>query len=334
MSSADQELPGKTVAQFFREWLELAKMRLRYSSLSGYRINIERHILPTLGEIPLADLRPEHLNKLYAELLANGRVDGTGGLSPRTVQYTRTILQRALKDAVRWGLVERNVTNLTDAPRVRTPEMKTWTRDEVRRFLSHVRRDRYYVAWFLAVMTGLRRGELLGLRWRDVDLEAGRLQIRQTLVATGNVVLWSEPKTRGSRRVVVLPPDAIDMLRAHASLQDREKPAWSADNIGCDVVFTKPDGSPVHPDRFTRWFARHARDAGLPHIRLHDLRHTFATLALEAGIHAKVVSEMLGHSNIVITLETYSHVLPVIHEEAAGKVSDVILGRDKKGEPY
>jgi integrase len=330
LATADQPEPKKTLAVFLREWLKLAEMRLRYSTWSGYRTNIEHHILPTLGDIPVADLKPEHLNALYAELLSNGRVDGTGGLAPRTVQYVRTILRKALKDAMRLGLVDRNVTLLTDSPRSRRPEMRTWAADQVRQFLAHVRNDRYFMAWYLAATTGLRRGELLGLKWRDVDLEGGRLQIRQTLVATGNRIYWSEPKTKGSRRMVAIPEDAVLLLRGHAARQKEEKQRWSGENLGSDVVFTQPDGSPVDPDRFTRWFARHARDAYLPHIRLHDLRHTFATLALEAGIHVKVVSEMLGHDNIVITLDTYSHVMPVIHDEAAAKVSDVIFGKLKK----
>ncbi len=204
--------------------------------------------------------------------------------------------------------------------------MQTWDAEQLRAYLQHVREDRLFAAWFLAATTGMRRGEVLGLRREDVDLTAGTLAVRQAITAVGYRVVVTEPKTERSRRRISLDPATIAALRDHLKQQAKERLAWGPAYRDQGLVFAKEDGSPVHPDEFSKAFQRRASDAGLPRIRLHDLRHTYATLALAAGVHPKVVSDRLGHSTITLTIDTYSHSIPSLEEQAANAVADLIIG--------
>ena len=191
--------------------------------------------------------------------------------------------------------------------------------------------DRLFAAWLLLVTTGMRRGEVLALRWADVDLDARRLAIRRTTVIVGYEPEQSDPKTKAGRRVVALDERTVSALRNHRDDQERERkaagPLWHRTGL----VFAREDGSAIHPQRFSKWFTRHARRAGLPPIRLHDVRHSYATAALSAGVPAKVVSSRLGHASVGITLDTYSHVLPSFDEQAATTVADHIFGPPQEG---
>jgi integrase len=198
--------------------------------------------------------------------------------------------------------------------------------EELRAFLDQVRSDRLFAAWLLIVTTGMRRGELAGLRWIDVDLDAGRVSPRRPRVVVNYQVVVSEPKTAKGRRSLALDPATVAALRRHRTQQAQERLAAGSFWQDSGLVFAWPDGSPIHPQRFSSWFEQHARVAGLPRIRLHDVRHSYATAALAAGIPAKVVSERLGHANIAITMDTYSHVLPGLDAVAAGTVAQLILG--------
>lgn len=302
---------------------------MRESTWRSYELNVRVHLIPELGHVRLQDLTAMKIDAFYAGLLENGwrRSGKSGGLNPRTVRYIGMILKRALAAAVKKRKLERNPAN--DAERVRVTgenEMRTWNADELRTFLTHVQKDRLYVAYLTAAMTGLRRGELLGLRWRDLDLEAGRLSVRQTLLAPQDKIMWSEPKTKKSKRSVALDIDTGDALKTHRARQNEEKLAWGPAYENGDLVFAQENGEPIHPNRFSMWFDRRVVAAGVPRIRLHDLRHTHASLALAAGVNPKVVSERLGHATISITLDTYSHVIPAIEEEAAERVARVVFG--------
>jgi integrase len=299
--------------------------RMRRGRRSGPN---ERHVIvetPHLGSVRLQALTPAQLNRFYATLLDKGGRTGKG-LSGKTVKNTHVMIHRAFRDAVRWGRVTRNVAELADPPKTRRPEMKTWTAHDLRTFLEHVRPHRFYAAWLVAGTTGLRRGEILGLHWRDVDLDAARLSVRAALVMVDNSPTWSEPKTAKGRRSVPLPAETVAALRAHRAHQLKERLALGTGYQDEDLVFCREDGMTFHPDTFERTFDRLAAQAGLPPIRLHDLRHTFATLALSAGVHPKVVSEILGHANISITLDTYSHAIPAMQEEAATRIAALFLG--------
>jgi integrase len=276
--------------------------------------------------MPLRSITPATLNTMYADMLANGRKDGKGGLSSATVRYVHSVIRRALKDAQRWNLVTRNVADAADPPRIVRAQIRTWSARELRTFLEHVKDDRLYAAYVLAATTGMRRGEVMGLRWQDVDLDTARVSISQTLVVVdGYDVQYSEPKTAKGRRNVALDEQTVKALRKQRERQIVERALWGDAYEDADLVFAKENGAELHPDGFSDAFVRHAKAAKLPHIRFHDLRHTHATLALAAGIHPKVVSERLGHASITITLDTYSHAIPAMQETAASLVASLVF---------
>jgi len=254
-----------------------------------------------------------------------------GGLAPKTVRNVHGVLHATLRDAVRWGYLPRNIAAGADLPKSVTPEMHVWNPEQLRAFLEHVRRHSLHAAWLLFATTGMRRGEVTGLRRIDVDLEAGRVSPRRPRVVVNHEVVASEPKTAKGRRSLALDPATVAALREHRTRQLEQRlavgPRWQDSGL----VFTWPDGHAIHPERFSRWFEQHARAAGLPKIRLHDVRHSYATAALAAGVPAKVVSERLGHANIAITMDTYSHVLPGLDAQAAGTVARLILGPSEPG---
>lgn len=310
-----------------QDWLPAMRARVRASTWDSYARNVRLHINPGLGALALQALTPAKLNEFYGALLEDGRRNGEGGLSPKTVRYVHGILRKALGDAVRWTLVPRNVADYADPPSARAsaPQMKTWNADEVAAFLSHTAEDRLHAAWVLAATTGMRRGEILGLRWTDVDLNATRLSVQQTLVSVAYKVEFSTPKTARGRRSLALDATTVEALRTYRKGQLEERMAWGPAYEESGLVFTREDGRPIHPDRFTQMFDKHVKDAGLPRIRLHDLRHTYATLALAAGVHPKVVSERLGHATVAFTLDVYSHAVPALQEDAAERVASLIF---------
>lgn len=318
----------RTVGSYLEgDWLPAVKARLKASTWDSYSRNIRLHISPELGPIPLQALTATRLNEFYASLISEGRRDGNGGLAPKTVRYLHGIIRKALADAARWNLLQRNVADQADPPTIRStaPEMKTWTADELAQFLDFVSDDRLYAAWVVAATAGLRRGEVLGLRWIDIDLNASRLSVQQTLVSVAYETRFSVPKTARSRRSVSLDATTVAALRAHRKRQLEERMSWGQAYRDSGLVVTREDGTLVHPDRFTQMFDKHVKDAGLPRIRLHDLRHTHATLALAAGVHPKVVSERLGHATVAFTLDVYSHAVPALQEEAADRIAALIF---------
>ena len=315
----------RTIASFLvDEWLPAVKPKLRASTWASYRTNTNAHVVPVLGEVKLQGLTPVQLNLFYAHLLESGRRRG-GGLSPKTVRNIHVMLHRALKDAVRWGYLPRNVAVAVDPPVGRSAERHVWTPDQLGAFLEHVRADRLYALWLLVATTGMRRGELAGLRWVDINFANARVSPQRPRVVVDHAVEVSEPKTAKGRRALALDPATLAVLREHQTRQAEEKAVIGAGYRHSGLVFTWPDGSPIHPDLMTRWFEQHSRAAGLPRIRLHDVRHSYASAALAAGVPAKVISERLGHATVGFTLDTYSHVLPGLDEAAAQAVAQLIL---------
>jgi integrase len=235
------------------------------------------------------------------------------------------MLHRALKDAVRWGYLPRNVADAVDPPVGRSAERHVWTPDQLGAFLEHVRADRLYALWLLVATTGMRRGELAGLRWVDIDFANARVSPQRPRVVVDYAVQVSEPKTAKGRRALALDAATLAVLREHQTRQAEEKAVIGAGYQDSGLVFTWPDGAPIHPDLITRWFEQHSRAAALPKIRLHDVRHSYASAALAAGVPAKVISERLGHATVGFTLDTYSHVLPGLDAAAAQAVAQLIL---------
>lgn len=312
-----------TTADFLSRWLEWTRGSIRDTSWERYEGIVRVHLSPALGKAKLADLRPQHLQKLYADKRADG-------LSPRTVRYIHATLRRALGQAVRWGVVSRNVATLVDPPRLQRAELHPPTNAHVRKLLDTAREheDQLAPLWTVAVYSGCRLGEILGLQWPDVDLQGGRITIRRTLVATRNLEpVYGEPKTRRSQRTVSLPPEAIEALQTQLAHQAERQAKSGVDYAEYNLVFATRIGTPFRARNVQRDFKLALKRAGLEQsIRFHDLRHFAATLMLGAGVHPKVASERLGHSTVGITLDLYSHVVEGLDVDAAERMQRAIRG--------
>jgi len=321
--------PNKiTLGEWLRQWLkDYVSMNTTDRTQESYTSIVERHLIPSLGKVTLTDLQPLHIQSYYAEKLNKGRADGKGGLSARSIVYHHRILSNSLDYAVKMGIVVRNVVKLIQPPRVAKVTMNTLSPEEVTKFLDAARETDYYVYFATLLYTGLRRGELLALRWRNLDLESTALTVVETAykLGNGNYVI-KEPKTTQSRRTVTLPPSLVELFKVYRADQELLRIQLGVSLNADDFVFIRPDGSPINPNAVTLAFRRIIKKAMLTSIRIHDLRHTHATLMLKAGVHPKVVSERLGHANIGITLDIYSHVLPGMQEAAAEKFDGIFEG--------
>jgi integrase len=283
-------------------------------------------VVPALGKTPLADLRPHHIQAYYVEALKSGRTDGTGGLSPRTVAYHHRILSEALEQAVRQNLLVRNPAKMVDPPRPKRAEIGMLAAEDIRRFLQAAAESEYFGLLVAALYTGARLGELLALQWRNVDLDKRTMTITHTLYRTGSEWHLKEPKSARSRRQIVMPASLASNLLEHRKTLEAERAAMGGVLTAEDFVFGQLNGKPRDERSVNRGFDRVLRNAGLRHIRFHDLRHTHASLLLKAGVHPKVVSERLGHGSVSFTLDVYSHVMPGLQESAAVKLEELIGG--------
>lgn len=306
---------------------------------ASYKQDVNAYVLPHVGAVKLQTLTPAHLERLYDWLEESGGRQGQG-LSPKTVANVHGLLHKALEDAVKRGKVPRNVADAVEAPRASRSRPQVWSPDQLRRFLVHVRSDRVYAAWLLWATTGMRRGEVAGLIWSDLDLDAAHVSVEWTLGVVEAKPTWKRrPKSDAGERRMALDPATVAAVREHHSRQAEDRLMLGAayQSVQSDwrgeqrkgLVFAWPDGSLIHPERFSKWFADHCVSAGLPRIRLHDLRHTYATVGLQnaTGWHeVKVISKRLGHASIGITLDTYAHVLPSADEETANTLARAILG--------
>ena len=309
---------------FLDEWLAGQKARLRSSTHHSYAIASKR-LKQHLGRCKLQALTPLQIEKFYADLLDHGGRTGEG-LAPKTVKNTHVVLRKALADAERLGLVQRNAAAAARGPSVTRREMTTWSSDQLKEFTAVAQESRMRNAFTILASTGVRRGEALGLRWGDIDFDSSQIAIVQTVSTVGSKIVVGQPKTAGSRRTVYVHDTTIKALRQQRQLQAEERlaagPVWESGN---DLVFRNVTGGPVNPDQFSKHFNELVEQAEVPRIRLHDLRHTNATLSLKAGVHPKVVSERLGHSSIAITLDLYSHVTPGISRDAAATVESMMF---------
>ena len=318
--------PGKTtVADFLERWLKDYQPNLSPRGFERYGSIIRGHLLPGLGSIPLTQLRPEHLQRYYT-----GKLDD--GLSAGSVRYHHAVLHVALKTALKWGLLPRNPADAVTPGKVHTREMQTWDESDVPRFLElqAVRDTPYYELFYLALFTGMRRSELLALRWCDMDLLLCQLYVNRGLhqLKDGSYI-FTEPKSAKSRRTIALPPSAAVVLREYKGKQEVTKAMLGISLRDDDLVFSRLDGMPLRPNTVTRAWKTLAARAGLKAIRLHDARHTHASIMLKQGIHPKIVQERLGHSSIQITLDTYSHVAPGLQEAAAARFDEGLAPRQR-----
>lgn len=325
----------RTVGEYLESWLEMKSAGVRRDVRSAYGFCVSAYIVPSIGRVRLAKLSAEHVQRMIADLSAPER-----GLAPATVHKAYSVLRTALNQAVRLGLVARNVALLVDRPRVGRREMRCWDPEQALRFLDVARSEepRLYALYVVALTTGLREGELLALRWRDVVLDeaalTGALRVQHTLHwgEDGRMRL-EEVKTPMSRRHVQLSSYAVRVLLQHRAAQDEERRRLGAIWRDHELVFCNRMGGALRVSILRRRsFLRLVELAGVPRIRFYDMRHTAATLLLVGGVHPKIVSEMLGHSSVAITLSIYSHVLPMLQGEAAATM-DRLLGRPSVSSP-
>ena len=315
----------KNVAEYLTGvWLPAAKIDLRASTHDSYRRNIERYVVPMIGGIRLRQLSGDDLTGMYAELLERGGRKGEG-LSPRSVRYVHAIIRKALSDAVDRNFVYRNVAEQAHPPKQarNRDAIRAWTKPQLDAFLEYVSDDRLYALWHLLATTGMRRGEAIGLSWDAIDLEAGRVTVKRALVAVGYEPEFSPTKT-GRERSVGLDQRTVAVLRAHAEQQAAEMQALGDEYEDHGLVFCRENGDALHPDRVSKMFAAHVKDSALPKIRLHDLRHTHATLLKKAGVDILTISRRLGHAGIAITADTYTHDDPAADAAAAEAVAALV----------
>ncbi len=304
----------QTVGNFIERWLEdSVKPSLRPKTYASYSQVARLYLLPYIGRISLQKLTPQQL-----QAFLNNRV--ADGLSPRTVQYTHAVLRRALGQAMKWGLVPRNVALLVDLPRMSAREVEPLSPEQVKVFLKEIRGDRLETLYLVAMGVGLRKGELLGLRWEDVDLDADTLNVRVALQRIDGALRLVDLKTRRSRRTVALPQLVVKALKSHRVRQIEERLAAGDAWQEFGFVFTTTIGTPLEPRNVTRHFHQALEKSGLPRQRFYDLRHTCASLLLAQGIQPRVLMEILGHSQISLTMNTYAHVMPQLEREAAEKM--------------
>jgi integrase len=312
----------QTVEQFLHRWLaDVVAGSVRPRTYDSYRTTVQRHILPPLGRQPLVKLNAQHITALL-------KAKSTEGLSPRTVKYIRTVLRIALNQAVKWDLIPRNVVSVVPAPRIERYEVGTFTPEQAQQFLNAVKGDRLEALYTVALALGLRQGEALGLRWADVDLDHGILRVRTALQRIDGKLTLVPPKTEKSKRTIDLPPIAVQTLRAHYARQLEERLQAGAQWQDYGLVFASRMGTPLEKSGVGKRFRALLGNAGLPLMRFHDLRHCCASLLLAQNVHPKIVQEILGHSQISMTLDLYSHVLPSAKRAAAHMMDDMLRAND------
>ncbi len=305
-----------SLATFFGRWLAVTGSHLRPSTLRAYRLDTQR-LVPFLGRVPLRSLNPGMIASTYASPLESG-------LSARSVEQAH--VSCTLKQAMHWGIIGRNPSELVTPPRPRTREITALNRCQLNHLLAFTAGSRWHVLWVLLGTTGMRLGEALGLKWDDVDLAEGRLVIQRTLQRhPGRGLVFAPPKTEKSRRTIHLSDAARQSLLRHRQSEE-DRRCQAKDWIESGLVFTNMRGGPVESGEINRALTRALQPAGLPHIRVHDLRHTVASILLEAAVHPKIVQDLLGHSTIRLTLDTYSHLTPALHRQAARTMDLVLAG--------
>jgi integrase len=314
---------GISLGEFLDQWLtETVKPRVRPWTFAGYEVHVRRHIKPALGRVPLGKITPQHVQHLLNQKLEEG-------LKPKTVRYLRGTLRTALGQAVRWGLVSRNAAALVDGPRVERFDIQPFTPDEARTFLKSIRGHRLEALYTVALTMGLRQGEALGLRWQDVDLDLGYIRITKQLQRVHGAPQLVEPKTARSRRTLAMPPMIASALTDHKARQNSERSTEPSRWVETALVFTTLEGKPLDGTAISKGFHTLLAQAGLPQRRFHDLRHSCATLLLVQGVSPRVVMDVLGHSQIGLTMNTYSHVIPDLRRDAAARMQDLLGDRDR-----
>ncbi|WP_436711839.1 tyrosine-type recombinase/integrase [Brevibacillus formosus] len=315
-----------TFGEFILDWLHtVAKPTLRVTTQAGYRSAIHSRLIPAFGTYKMVDIKPVQIMRYYSSLLDEK-------VSEEYVQYLHSILKNSFNTAVKWGLIKNNIMQNVDQPKRKRKEMKVWNIDEANRFLEAVKNDKpyYYILYLLAIYTGMRRGEILALKWKDCMLDEGKISVSKTLsYVSGQGIVIQETKTGRSNRVISLSNSLIEELIRHRSIQQEDRRLFGDGYLDQDFIIAKNDGEPLNPHYVHNHFKKLVKKLEIPEIRFHDLRHTHATLMLKIGEHPKIVSERLGHSSIQMTLNVYSHVTFDMQKESAARF-DQAMSSGKK----
>ncbi len=310
--------------EYLERWLsDYVWLNLAPRTAEGYEHICNHHFIPSLGNMTLNGLKPEHLQHYYQE-------KQSGGLSAQTVRHHHTVLHKALQDALEWGLLARNPADAVSPPRAQGVEMQTWDEDDIASFLESARQTPYFALFHTAFFTGMRRSELLGLRWCDLVLLLCKISVTRSLhVLKGGKVVIRQPKSAKGKRSIDLSPLTVSVLREYREKQQLERTMLTLGKplTDDDLVFSDIEGKPLLPNTVTHAWIKLVRRTGIKPIRLHDARHTHASLMLKQGTHPKIVQERLGHASIQITLDTYSHVAPGLQEAAAARFDQAFTAR-------
>jgi len=321
--------PAKlTVEQYLEKWLEATKPNVAGKTFERYGEIVRSQLAPALGKVLLSKLSPLQIQAAHAKALASGRLDGKkgGALSPQTVLHHHRVLREALHQAVKWRLLARNPAEAVDPPK---PQRKEMHAIDAPKMADIVGGTRLYMPVLLALTTGMRRGEFLGVRWADIDFDAATVAVRRSIEQTKEGIRYKSPKGKRGR-LLHLPALTIEALKIHKTAQDLTAAELGNAYRSEDIVCAQPDGAVWPPDTFSVQFARLAKRIGMKGVRLHDMRHSHATHLLTEGVHPKVVSERLGHSSVSITMDIYSHVMPGMQESAAGKIDSTLKSAIEK----
>ena len=316
--------PGKmTVSDYLNQWLEGSFPNMTPRTYEGYEYNVNKYIIPALGQIHLTELKSPHIQRLTSEQQAGGHY--------RTAQYIYNTLNKAFQDAVKMGILARNSCDGVESPKVPRREMQVMSETDIHIFLEYARKSPYYALFYTDLFTGMRRSELLAIQWKSVDLLLCQASINRTMhvMTTGRYkgqIIFKQPKTAKSRRLIDLTPSNAIVLREHREAQEKLRESLELPQLtDSDLVFCNFDGSPYRPDSISHAWMKLTRRTGLKGIRLHDGRHSHATMMLKNGVHPKIVQERLGHASITTTLDTYSHVAPGLQKAAAAKFDNILL---------
>ncbi len=314
----------ETVAEYFGAWLAAMRRQVRPTTFENYRVNFEAYIRSGIGHVPLQEITATRLNTFYGLLLEGAPWRAGRALSAKSVRNVHGVLSKALGDALDEDKVARNAAKQAKPPKVAKVEMNVWTKEEMKTFLDATVGDRLFALWRLACRTGMRRGELAGLRWLDLDFDAAELSVRQSLVIVGTAATFQPPKTERGKRTIALDQTTIAALKAHRKAQLEERLRWAEAWNDSGLVFVREGGGLIFPELISDWFARAAAAAGLPTIPFHSVRHSYATASLEAGMPVMILSARLGHSTPALTLNVYSHALPATDKIEAARVAEAL----------
>lgn len=315
-----------------KEWLPQREVYLKRGTFNSYSRIVNTHIIPHLGRNRLEELTPRKVERFFSQLQKDGAKGQSlapgSGLSGKTVSNIAGVLNRAMRDAVRWGLIGTNPIADARKPKKQSPEMKAWKPEEMGAFINASKTDRLSGVWHVLATTGLRRGEILGLRWDDIDFNKNTLTVRRTRVKIGATVHEETPKSKASQRTISLDPQTIAALKAQKARQAQEKLAMGgewADKYG--YIVTNEDGTLIDPHRFSQRFGALIKRNNLPKIRLHDVRHSYVVAARKAGVDVKTISQRIGHADVNVTLTVYDHVFHDDDQTAAQNTAALLYGQ-------